>query len=114
MAPEQITAHASDARSDQFAWGVLAYELLAGQLPWGRDRMDITALLSAEMFTEPPPLSQFVPALAPALVAALNRVEGRHVIDAKLGCPVCGAAFFIRDEVAIFDDTAAFPPPDFR
>ena len=45
------------------------------------------------------------------LVAALNRVDGRHVIEAKLGCPVCGAEFFIRDEVAIFDDTAAFPPP---
>ena len=45
------------------------------------------------------------------LVAALNRVDGRHVIEAKLGCPACGAEFFIRDEVAIFDDTAAFPPP---
>jgi hypothetical protein len=31
-------------------------------------------------------------------------------MEAKLGCPVCGAEFFIRDEVAIFDDTA-FPPP---
>ena len=38
------------------------------------------------------------------LVAALNKVEGRHVIEAKLGCPVCGAEFFIRDEVAIFGD----------
>jgi SAM-dependent methyltransferase len=45
------------------------------------------------------------------LVAALNRTEGRHVIEAKLGCPVCAAEFFIRDEVAIFDDVAAFPPP---
>jgi hypothetical protein len=45
------------------------------------------------------------------LVAALNRVEGRHVVEAKLGCPVCSAEYFIRDEVAIFDDTAAFPPP---
>jgi SAM-dependent methyltransferase len=45
------------------------------------------------------------------LVAALNRVDGRHVIEAKLGCPVCGAEIFIENEVAIFDDTAAFPPP---
>ncbi|MFN2602714.1 MAG: hypothetical protein ABR582_08175 [Gemmatimonadaceae bacterium] len=45
------------------------------------------------------------------LVAAFNRVDGRHVIDAKLGCPVCAAEFFIRDEVAIFDDVTAFPPP---
>jgi len=45
------------------------------------------------------------------LVAALNRMDGRNVIEAKLGCPVCGAEFFVRDEVAIFDDAAAFPPP---
>jgi len=38
------------------------------------------------------------------LVAAFNRMDGRHVIDAKLGCPVCGAEFFIRNEVAIFSE----------
>ncbi len=35
MAPEQIRGHALDGRADQFAWGVLAFELLAGRLPWG-------------------------------------------------------------------------------
>ena len=41
------------------------------------------------------------------LVAAFNRVDGRHVIEAKLGCPVCAAEFFISDEVAIFGDPPA-------
>ena len=36
------------------------------------------------------------------LVAAFHRMDGRLVIDAKLGCPVCSAEFFIRDGVAIF------------
>lgn len=36
------------------------------------------------------------------LVAALHRMDGRQVVEAKLGCPVCGAEFFIRDGVAIF------------
>jgi uncharacterized protein YbaR (Trm112 family) len=36
------------------------------------------------------------------LVAALHEMDGRLVIDAKLGCPVCGAEFFIRDGIAIF------------
>jgi len=36
------------------------------------------------------------------LVAALHRMDGRHVVEAKLGCPVCGAEFFIREGVAIF------------
>src|SRR5690606_9440242 len=30
MAPEQLRAEDLDARSDQFAWGVVAYELLSG------------------------------------------------------------------------------------
>jgi serine/threonine-protein kinase len=34
MAPEQIRDQDLDGRVDQFAWGVLAYELLAGRLPW--------------------------------------------------------------------------------
>ncbi|HEY3258182.1 MAG TPA: hypothetical protein VGJ64_04955 [Gemmatimonadaceae bacterium] len=37
------------------------------------------------------------------LVAALQRMDGRQVVEAKLGCPVCGAEFFIRDGVALFD-----------
>ena len=34
MAPEQLTGGALDGRVDQFAWGVTAYELLTGALPW--------------------------------------------------------------------------------
>jgi serine/threonine protein kinase len=34
MAPEQLRNEAVDGRCDQFAWGVVAYELLSGRLPW--------------------------------------------------------------------------------
>ncbi|MEI7893455.1 MAG: protein kinase, partial [Myxococcales bacterium] len=34
MAPEQIRSGGLDGRVDQFAWGVVAYELLTGRLPW--------------------------------------------------------------------------------
>jgi uncharacterized protein YbaR (Trm112 family) len=31
------------------------------------------------------------------LVAAFNLMDGRFVIEGKLGCPVCSATYFIRD-----------------
>ena len=37
MSPEQITGVTIDARADVFSLGVVAYELLAGQLPWNGD-----------------------------------------------------------------------------
>jgi eukaryotic-like serine/threonine-protein kinase len=44
MAPEQIRGDELDGRADQFAWGVLAYELLAGKLPWrGADALAVMA-----------------------------------------------------------------------
>jgi len=41
------------------------------------------------------------------LVAAITRMEGRDVREGKLGCPVCGAEYHIRESVAIFSD---YPP----
>lgn len=41
------------------------------------------------------------------LVAAFYRMDGRVVIEGKLGCPVCGAEYFIQDGVAVFDGANA-------
>lgn len=38
------------------------------------------------------------------LVAALNQMDGREVVEAKLGCPVCKREFFIRGGIGIFAD----------
>ena len=53
MSPEQIKGRDVDARSDQFAWGVMAYEILAGERPWP-DNGDVLALV-AKVLTDPPP-----------------------------------------------------------
>lgn len=52
MAPEQIKGGDVDARSDQFAWGVMAYELVAGERPWP-DAGDVLRLV-ANILTEAP------------------------------------------------------------
>ncbi|HKO49477.1 MAG TPA: protein kinase [Polyangiaceae bacterium] len=51
MAPEQIRGDELDGRADQFAWGVLAYELLVGALPW-RGGGDLLAVM-ASILTDP-------------------------------------------------------------
>jgi serine/threonine protein kinase len=49
MAPEQIRGEALDGRADQFAWGVLAYELLSGRPPWeGSGAKVLVEILSGE------------------------------------------------------------------
>src|SRR5687768_12988373 len=44
MAPEQIRGDPLDGRADQFSWGVLAYELLSGKLPFGEGRDPVGVL----------------------------------------------------------------------
>jgi len=46
MSPEQIRGEELDGRADQFAWGVLAYELLSGRLPWRRANDALAAVAS--------------------------------------------------------------------
>jgi serine/threonine-protein kinase len=55
MAPEQIRGEEIDARADVFAFGVVVYELAAGQRPFrGGSSADVT---SAILRDAPPPLS---------------------------------------------------------
>ncbi|MBK7396230.1 MAG: protein kinase [Myxococcales bacterium] len=46
MSPEQLRGGEVDARADQFAWGVMAYEMLVGSTPWSGAR-DAVALAAA-------------------------------------------------------------------
>ena len=49
MAPEQLKGKPADGRSDQFSWGVLAYELLEGKPPWeARDALGIVATMMSD------------------------------------------------------------------
>ena len=58
MAPEQLRGEPVDARADVFAWGVMAYELVARQRPWVSEG---TALVSAILEREPPELPPPIP-----------------------------------------------------
>ncbi len=57
MAPEQLRSQELDGRADQFSFGVLAYELLTGVLPWSKPQ-EFPALLLAVLTELPPPPSK--------------------------------------------------------
>jgi serine/threonine-protein kinase len=66
MSPERVRGDDMDARADQFAWGVVAFELLAGKLPFRCERGPATLL--ASILTDTPPPLEGVPEGVNALV----------------------------------------------
>jgi serine/threonine protein kinase len=55
MSPEQMAGRTVDGRSDQFAWGVTAYEVLSGSNAWP-EKTDALATAAAILTETPPPL----------------------------------------------------------
>lgn len=70
MAPEQAAeGRLVDHRADLYAWGVVAYELLAGRYPFER-KTSVRAFITAHTREQPPPLRQIAPGV-PDRIAAL-------------------------------------------
>ena len=72
MAPEQAAADpAADHRADIYAFGVLAYEVLAGRPPFAD--LPLGLLFAAHASREPEPLSRRRPDVPPSLAALVHR-----------------------------------------
>jgi predicted Ser/Thr protein kinase len=80
MAPEQLRGAAPDARTDIFSLGVIAYELLSGDLPFGRGSLADVVLAHARGV---PPLAGVPPALERAVRAALEAEPDRRPASAQ-------------------------------
>src|SRR2546425_1493747 len=80
MAPEQVAADPQiDHRSDIYAAGVLAYEMLAGRPPFGGESPQ--RVLAAQVMTRPESLGRLRPELPPALVSAVMRCLSKDPAD---------------------------------
>lgn len=64
--PEQVAGAAADARSDVYAWGVMAYELLGGRHPFA-GRYTAREMVAAHTSEEPPQLMGGRSGVAPAV-----------------------------------------------
>ena len=101
MAPEQVAADPSaDARVDVYAFGVVAYEMLAGRSPYGD--LSPRAMLAAHVSQEPIDLDSVAPGVAPGLTRLVMRCLSKDPAQR----PADGAA--VLSELAA---VAAVPAP---
>ena len=72
MAPEQVMGQVADARADQYALGVLAFELLTGKAPFKSD--DVGQLMMMHVGAPVPSTRDRVPSLAPEVDAVVTKM----------------------------------------
>ncbi|XXY49431.1 protein kinase [Sorangium sp. So ce269] len=77
MAPEQIRGGELDGRADQFAWGVLAFELLTGRLPW-RGAGDMLAVVASILTDEADRTLLDAASVPPAVSAVVLRALAKR------------------------------------
>jgi serine/threonine-protein kinase len=70
MAPEQVAGDQVDHRADIYAWGVVAWELVAGRHPFA-DRTTRQAMLTAHLTEPPPPIQDHAKAVPPSVAALI-------------------------------------------
>ena len=81
MAPERFAHLGTSPGADQFGWGVLAYELLGGRLPWGPgDGKRLTHIRTIDAILTQAPAS--VRTLAPTVPPGIDGVIARAMAKA--------------------------------
>ena len=105
MAPEQAAGDpATDHRADLYAWGVVAYELLAGRHPFA-GRTSPQQLMAAHFTETPAPLP--TPPVPPALAALVARCLAKDPADRPASA---GAVLAALEAVASGGAAAAATP----
>lgn len=76
MAPEQIQGGRGDARSDVYSWGIMAFELFTGRVPFSGDGP--WAVMAAHLGADPPSLRQLRPEVPASVEALVLRAMRRY------------------------------------
>jgi eukaryotic-like serine/threonine-protein kinase len=79
MSPEQVQGERGDARSDIYAWGVMMYEMLTGQVPFKGDNS--LAVMAGHLQATPRRPRHLRPEIPPALEAVVLHAMRRFPSD---------------------------------
>lgn len=92
LAPEQIQGQPQDARSDQFALGIVLYQMLTGARPF--DGSSIGAVCAQILQAAPEPPSRRNPAVPPALDRVVARCLSKNPGDRFASCDELASALY--------------------
>ncbi len=98
-APEQAAGVASDGRADQYALGLIVYELLTGRRPF--DSKDPLRLLEQHRQEEPVSPAHWTPGLPDSVCSAILKALAKNPADRYARCEDFAAALgcqFLRDK----------------
>ena len=106
MSPEQVAGDPIDHRTDIYAWGIIAYELLAGEHPF-TGKTSVAQILAAQLSQVPAPLTEKVPGVPPLLadlvMRCLSKSPDQRVLSAA-------ALLESLDDVYQSRETVPVPP----
>jgi hypothetical protein len=108
MAPEQWRGDKPDGRADQYALGVLAFEMFSGVRPF-RD-VSMQELLRMHLNEDPPSLDTVRKGLPPRVAAAIRRAMSKEPAD-RFPSTTAFVAALTAGEPAAAARRAIVPPP---
>lgn len=91
MSPEQIRAEELDGRADQYAIGIMLYELTTGVRPF-RAEQSVFVLMAEILLGQPQPPSLLDPSISPAFEAVVLRAMAARREDRFPGMTALGRA----------------------